>query len=59
MMLNEVTYGKKSFQPGVQLEAVKLVLERGVSAAQAARDLGMHQHVVNRWMREARADQTR
>jgi transposase len=34
--------GRRSFTPEFRLEAVKLVRERGVSQAQAARDLGVH-----------------
>ena len=37
---------------------MKLVHERGMSAAQVARDLGIHQNVVSRWVREAKADRT-
>lgn len=48
--------GRRIFNKEFKLEAVKLVAERGVSAAQAARDLGIGQNVVSRWVREARAD---
>ena len=34
-------------------EAVHLVTTRGVSAAQAARDLDLHSTVLRRWVREA------
>lgn len=34
-----------------KLEAVKLVKERGVSAAQAARDLDVHENVLRKWVR--------
>lgn len=34
-----------------KLEAVKLVRERGVSVAQAARDLGLHENVLRKWIR--------
>ena len=47
---------RRRFGREFKLEAVKLVLERGISAAQAGRDLGIHQNVVSRWVREARAD---
>jgi transposase len=36
-----------------KLEAVKLVSERGVRVAQAARDLGIGENVLGRWVREA------
>jgi len=37
-------------------EAVKQVRNRGVSSAQVARDLGISQNVVSRWVREASGD---
>lgn len=39
-----------------KLEAVKLVLERGVSAAQAVRDLDVDANVLRKWIREAEGD---
>ena len=39
-----------------KLEAVKLVRERGVTVAQAARDLGVHGTVLRRWVQECAAD---
>lgn len=39
-----------------KLEAVKLVVERGVSVAQAAKDLDVHENVQRKWVREAKAD---
>jgi len=50
--------GRRVFSREFKFEAVKLVRERGVSAAQVARDLGIHQNVVSRWVREAKADRT-
>lgn len=41
------TYGSE-----FKIEAVKLVTERGVSVAQAARDLDLAESVLRRWMRE-------
>jgi transposase len=35
---------------------VRLVKERGVSVAQAARDLDVHENVLRKWMRDAAAD---
>ncbi|MFO1457311.1 MAG: IS3 family transposase [Steroidobacteraceae bacterium] len=46
--------GRRSFTPEFKHEAVKLVLERGVSQAQAARDLGLHSNVLRAWVRDAR-----
>jgi transposase-like protein len=39
-----------------KLEAVKLVHERGVSVAQAARDLQVHENVLRKWLRDQKAD---
>jgi transposase len=39
-----------------KLEAVRLVRERGVTMAQAARDLGVHVNVLRAWVRAERAD---
>ena len=36
---------RRTFTREFKLEAVKLVRERGVTMAQAARDLGVHDHV--------------
>jgi transposase-like protein len=36
--------GQRSFSREFKLEAVRLVRERGVSVAQAARDLDLHQN---------------
>ena len=48
---------RRAFTREFKLEAVKLVRDRGVSAAQAARDLGVRQNVLSRWVREAAADE--
>jgi transposase len=48
--------GRRSFTREFKLESVKLVKERGVSVTQAARDLGISQSVLGRWVREAVAD---
>jgi transposase len=39
-----------------KVEAIRLVCERGVTLAQAARDLGVHVNVLRKWVREHRAD---
>lgn len=46
---------RRKFTKEFKFEAVKLVQERGMSPAQAARDLGIGQNVVSRWVREAKA----
>jgi transposase len=48
--------GRRSFSREFKLEAVKLVRDRGVSVTQAAKDLGISQSVLGRWVREASAD---
>ena len=49
---------RRRFSREFKVEAVRLVVERGVSAAQAARDLGIHINVLRTWVREQRADPT-
>ena len=39
-----------------KIEAVKLVKERGVSVAQAGRDLGVHENVLRKWVKEFGCD---
>jgi len=47
---------RRKFTREFKLEAVKLVRERGVPVAQAARDLGVHGTVLRRWVQEWVAD---
>ena len=47
---------RRKFSREFKFEAVTLVLERGVSAAQAARDLGVYAKVLRKWIREAEGD---
>jgi transposase len=47
---------RRKFSREYKLEAVKLVQERGVTAAQAARDLDIHENVLRKWVKEFRAD---
>lgn len=44
---------RRKFKKEFKFEAVKLVTERGVAVAQAARDLDLAESVLRRWMREA------
>ena len=39
-----------------KLEAVRLITERGVSVAQASRDLDVHQTVLRRWIADFGSD---
>jgi transposase len=47
---------RRQFSREFKLEAVKLVKERGVAAAQAARDLDVHENVLRKWVKEFAAD---
>ncbi len=47
---------RRRFDRAFKLEAVKLVRERGVSVAQAARDLDLHENVLRKWIAAFRAD---
>jgi len=44
------------FPKEFKLEAVRLVLEKGMSAAQVARDLGISPEYIYRWKREFQND---
>ena len=47
---------RRKFTREFKLEAVKLVKERGVSIAQASRDLDVHENVLRKWVRDVAAD---
>ena len=47
---------RRRFSREFKIEAVKLVRERGVSAAQAARDLDVHENVLRKWVKEFGSD---
>ena len=47
---------RKRYGREFKLEAVRLVKERGVSVAQASRDLGVHANVLREWVRAFAAD---
>jgi len=47
--------GRRRFTREFKLEAVKLVRERGMTATQAAHDLGIGANVLSRWVRESSA----
>ena len=44
---------RRKFSREFKVEAVKLVKERGVSVAQAARDLDVHENVMRKWVSSA------
>ena len=47
---------RRKFTREFKLEAVKLVRERGVAVAQAARDLHLHVNVLRKWVKDWEAD---
>jgi transposase len=47
---------RRKFSREFKIEAVKLVRERGVSVAQAGRDLGVHENVLRKWVKEFGSD---
>jgi transposase len=47
---------RRRFTREFKVEAVKLVRERGVSVAQAARDLDVHENVLRKWVKEFGSD---
>jgi transposase len=47
---------RRRFSREFKLEAVKLVRERGVSVAQAARDLDLHENLLRKWVKNFAAD---
>ncbi len=47
---------RRKFTREFKLEAVRLVKDRGVSAAQAAKDLGVHLTVLRRWIKDFSSD---
>ena len=47
---------RRKFTREFKLEAVRLIKERGVSVAQASRDLDVHANVLREWVRAFAAD---
>ena len=47
---------RRKFSREFKVEAVRLIKERGVSAAQASRDLDVHENVLRKWARELTTD---
>jgi len=43
---------RRRFGREFKLEAVKLVRERGVTVAQAARDLDLHENLLRKWVKD-------
>ena len=47
---------RRRFTREFKVEAVKLVRERGVSVAQAGRDMDVHENVLRKWVKEFGSD---
>lgn len=47
---------RRVFTREFKVEAVRLVRDRGVTVAQAARDLGIHENVLRKWVRSVTTD---
>lgn len=47
---------RRTFSQEFKHEAVKLIRERGVTTAQASRDLGVHANVLRNWVKDFEAD---
>ena len=47
---------RRSFTREFKVEAVKLVRDRAVPIAQAARDLDVHENVLRKWVKDFDAD---
>jgi transposase len=47
---------RRLFRRAFKVEAVRLVSDRRVSVAQAARDLDIHENRLRRWVKELSAD---
>ena len=43
---------RRKFSREFKVEAVRLVCERGVSVAQASRDICVHENVLRKWVKE-------
>jgi transposase len=48
--------GRRSFSREFKLEAVRLARERGVSVAQASRDLDLHENILRKWVKDFAVD---
>ncbi len=47
---------RRKFGREFKIEAVRLIRGRGVSVAQAARDLDVHENVLRKWVKDFGAD---
>jgi len=51
-----MTKEKKNYTPEFKMDAVRLVTEQGYKTSEAARNLGIHPSVLNRWRKELTCD---
>ena len=47
---------RRTYDSDFKREAIRLVLEDGIKAAEVERNLGVGSNIVSRWVREARED---
>ena len=47
---------RRRFGREFKLEAVRLVRDRGVTVAQASRDLDLHENLLRKWVKDFAAD---
>ena len=48
--------GRRSFSREFKVEAVRLIKDRGISVAQASRDLDVHSNTLRKWVDEFEDD---
>ena len=48
--------GRRAYSREFKVEAVRLVVERGVTVNQAAKDLGIHPNSLRNWVKELSSD---
>lgn len=47
---------RRKFTREFKVEAVRLIKDRGVTVAQASRDLDVHENILRKWVKEMAAD---
>lgn len=50
---------RKQYSAEFKREAVRLITDKGISVAQAARDLGLNQNMLGRWKKQLESDAER
>lgn len=51
-----MTTEKKKYTPEFKMEAVRLITEQGYKTTEAARNLGIHPSLLNRWKSQLTSD---